>query len=266
MNPPGGCHKSNEAHDWEKPHGFTKGKSCLTNLIAFYDKVTCSVDVDIVYLDFSQAFNTVPHSLLLEKLMHYGLDKWSMHDLDDGIECSLMKFEGDSKLSVEIDFVEGRDTPQEHLDRLEELAKKNLTKFNKDKSKVLHLGKHNPGVQHRLGSTWLESSSVERYLGVLVDNKLNMNQQCAAVAKKANRMLGGVNKGITSRDKEVIIPLYSALVRPHLEYCVPFWSSLCKEDVDRLERVQRRATKMIKGWGSLLYEERLRQLLFREKV
>ncbi|GAB0205014.1 hypothetical protein GRJ2_002967000 [Grus japonensis] len=92
------------------------------------------------------------------------------------------------------------------------------------------------GVQHRLGSTWLESSSVERYLGVLVDNKLSMNQQCAAVAKKANRMLGGVNKGITSRDKEVIIPLYSALVMPHLEYCVPFWSSLCKEDVDRLER------------------------------
>jgi len=62
--------------------GFTKGKSCSTNLIAFYDKITCSVDVgrvvDTVYLDFSKAFNTVSHSLLLEKLMRYSLDKWSV--------------------------------------------------------------------------------------------------------------------------------------------------------------------------------------------
>jgi len=73
MNPPGGYHKSNEACDWEKPMAFIKGKSCLTNLIASYDKETCLVDVrqvvDFVDLDFSKAFNRVFHSLLLEKLM-----------------------------------------------------------------------------------------------------------------------------------------------------------------------------------------------------
>ncbi|GAB0180916.1 hypothetical protein GRJ2_000556900 [Grus japonensis] len=139
-------------------------------------------------------------------------------------------------------------------------SNKNLMKYNKDKCKVLHLEKHNPGVQHRLGSTWLETSSVERDLGVLVDNKLYMSERCAAMTKKANRMLGCINYGITSRDKEVIILLYSTFIRPHLEYCVWFYSPLCKKDVDRLERVQRRATKMIKGLGSLPYEESLRQL------
>ncbi|KAK4829412.1 hypothetical protein QYF61_003976 [Mycteria americana] len=140
-------------------------------------------------------------------------------DLDGGIKRTLMKLADDPKLSGEADNAEGRATLQEDVDRLEEWANKNLMQFNKDKGKVLHLGKHNLGVQHRLGLTQLGSSSVERDPGVLVDNQLNMSEQRAAVAKKANRMLGCTNEGITSRDKAAIIPLYSALVRPHLEYC-----------------------------------------------
>jgi len=85
-------------------------------------------------------------------------------------------------------------TLQDDLDRLEEWAKKNLMKFSKDKCKVLHLRKHNPGVQHRLRSTWLENSSVERDLGILVDNRLNTSEQCAAAAKQASRMLGFCQK------------------------------------------------------------------------
>ena len=77
--------------------------------------------------------------------------------------------------------------------------------------------------------------NLQQRLGVRVDRRLNMGEQGAAAAKKAKRRLGCIKKGITSRDKEVVIARYSALVRPHLESCAQFWSPLYKKDVDRLE-------------------------------
>ena len=93
-------------------------------------------------------------------------------------------------------------------------------------------------------------------LGVLVNTQINMNEQCVYVAKKANVILACVRNSAVSSSREVIIPLYSDLVRP----CLEFWAPHYRKYTETLKNVQRRTAKLLRSLEYKSYEERLREL------
>ena len=126
--------------------------------------------------------------------------------------------------------------------------------FNVNKCLVIHLGSRNRTVGYEFWGQMLNQSEQERDLGVIMHKSGKSTKECAA-AKRANRTLGMTKRTVVSKSKSITLKLYKELVIPHLEYCIQVWNPHLQKDI---ERMQRRATRMIKGLGKLSYEDRLR--------
>ena len=289
-------------------HGFLKARSCLTNLLCFFEEITKWVDdgspVDVIYLDFQKAFDKVPHQRLILKLKSHGMgnsiinwiEQWLtdrrqrvvvdgevsswksvlsgvpqgsvlgpilflvyINDLEEGVTGNILKFADDTKLFTKTKEIGDKQNLQDDIDKLVKWSEKWQMLFNFGKCKCLHIGPGNTNMNYEMGGTILSTTVIEKDLGVTMDANMKVSEQCRIAASKANQVLGMIRRNITYKDKSLIVPLYKAIVRPHLEYCIQAWSPYLRKDIDMLEKIQRRATKLIPGLRDLRYEERLKE-------
>ena len=115
-------------------------------------------------------------------------------------------------------------------------------------------------MNYKMGGAILSKTVKEKDLGVTMNANMKVSEQCRiAAASKGNQILGMIRRNITYKEKSLIVPLYKAIVRPHLAYCIQAWNPHLGKDIDILEKIQRRATKLIPGLRGLRYEERLKE-------
>src|SRR5215469_12287375 len=110
--------------------------------------------------------------------------------------------------------------------------------YNADKCKIIHFGSRNEGHNYFIEGSILQAANEEKDLGVTVDSTLKLSKQCAEAVKKANKMLGYIARNFEYKSKNVILPLYKSLVRPHLEYAVQLWSPLLKKGIAKIEKIK----------------------------
>ena len=291
----------------ENQHGFRKKRSCITQLLEVMEILTDCIDagqqIDIVYLDFKKAFDSVPHQRLLVKLKSYGIlgnvYKWVENFLTD--RTQRVRVGRDMSSSTEVlsgipqgsilgpilftifindisDFIQSyckifaddtkvfnvslkNDILQSDLHILKEWTDKWDLHFNVNKCNVLYAGTNNPCNSYVLSeNNEINTCTEEKDLGVLFDNKLSFDTHIQSTIKKANRVLGIIKRAFHHLDYVSFVKIYKAIVRPIIEYGNVIWSPHFKRQSEEIERVQRRATKILPALRECSYEERMRVL------
>ena len=167
----------------------------------------------------------------------------------------VLKFADDTKVFRKIKSDADRQHLQDYLNKSEKWQ----MLFNFGTCKCLHTGHGNEDAQYTMGGTVLNTTLKEKDLGLTISADMKVSEQYGIAAAKGNQILGLIRRNIVYKEKELILPLYKTTVRPHLEYCIQAWRPYRKKDIDMLERVQSRATKMIQKLRNISYEMRLKE-------
>ena len=290
----------------EEQHGFRKGRSCITQLLEIMeiwtDLIDQNIPFDTIYLDFSKAFDKVPHNRLCKKIEALGITgktlKWIKHFLKDRTQCvkinnttsenkpvtsgipqgsvlgpvlfiiyindipnavssNIRIFADDTKIFRAMKSIDDYNQLQLDLTHLIEWSQTWLLPFNITKCKILHYGRNNPLHEYTMNDNPLANDIYEKDLGITFDDGLRFSQHIRQMVAKANGRVGMLKRNFTSINKSIFLPIYKALIRPLLEYGTCIWSPRLIGDMNEIEKVQRRATKLVKGITSLTYTQRL---------
>ena len=183
-----------------------------------------------------------------------------INDLPDSLNSYIRIFADDTKIFKAIKSIEDCDILQNDLNELIAWSEKWQLTFNADKCKIIHYGINNLDINYVMAGTELEVVANERDLGVVFDDQLKFSSHIRGIVNKANSRLGIIKRNFSDLTKEVFLPLYKSLIRPILEYCSCIWSPVLKSDNYEIEKVQKRATKLVKCISTLNYSERLKYL------
>jgi hypothetical protein len=208
--------------------------------------------------DWEEVWSGVPQGSVLGPLAFIVY----INDLDE--MCTLVtimnKFADDTKVANKILNQADVVILQDCLHRLVTWADTWGMEFNVTKCKGMQIGRNNPQADYTMSGSRLETTVVERDIGVKVQQSLRPSVQCTDASRRANVVLGQITRSFHFRDKVTFVKLYKQYVRPHLEFAVPAWSPWTQGDIEKLEKIQRRAVRMISGLQGTSYEDRLKEL------
>lgn len=291
----------------EHQHGFLPGRSVLTNMLyatnIWTKAIDNSVPVDVIYLDFSRAFDKVPINRLLLKLEHFGIRgtllRWiksylsDLHfqvrsgdsfsqprvvysgvpqgsvlgpllfliyvaDLPNSIRSQYCMYADDTKI-FNYPLID-RHALQQDLDNIYSWTTTWLLPLNIEKTIILHIGRNNPKHVYMINGIPLSPVDVHVDLGITITSALGWSEQVLRCVKRAGFMLYLITKSFYRPTPDLMLKLYTAYIRPHLEFSVGVWSPFLQGDIKLLESIQRRATRLPTAFKNVSYNERLQRL------